>query len=138
MSDAEVVRAYCNAWMAGDVMAVLTYYHDDLTLEWPGRHRFAGLHVGLQASADALLALQGATDRQPVEIIDVLEGSTTVAATVRERWTRTVDESGNESGAEVLEHTRVLEFTVVDEQLRTCRVFESQQGAIDEWLGTDV
>ncbi len=129
-SDVDVVRRYCDAWLAGDTLAVLSLYHEDLTLVWPGRHPFAGTHVGSQAAIEALLAVQELTNRVPVEIVDVLEGSSRSAAVVVERWTRETD-----GVPETLEHRRVLEYTVVDQKLHTCRVYESAQADVDEWLG---
>lgn len=128
---AQVVRRYCEAWLAGDVATVLSLYHDDLRLEWFGQHRLAGTHRGQQASLDALLAVQAATDRTPTEIVEILDGSDSVVALVHERWTDPADAS------KVLNHLRALQFTVRDSMIDSCRVFETEQGAIDAWL-TDV
>ncbi|MFV0308788.1 MAG: nuclear transport factor 2 family protein [Desertimonas sp.] len=126
----EVVRSYCDAWLNGDTLAVLGLYHDDLTLQWSGRHRFAGTHDGQQASIAALLGLQAVTNRVPVRIVDVLEGAESVAVVVEERWTR----DGEESAPEVLEHRRVLDYTVENGKLRTCRIYESAQREVDDWI----
>jgi len=83
----DVVQAYCDAWMAGDVATVASMYHEDLTLEWFGEHRLAGTHVGLQRSIEALLELQAATNRTPTEIVEILDGPSSVVAIVNERWT---------------------------------------------------
>ncbi len=123
-----VIRSYCDAWIAGDTMAVVAMYHDDLTLEWPGRHRLAGTHSGQQASIKALLDLQAITNRVPTKIVQVLGGPESVIAIVVERWTAPGDPS------ETLEHTRALEFTVQDNQLHTCRIFETAQREIDDWI----
>lgn len=116
--------------VAGDTAAVLALYHKDLTLDWPGRHRLAGTHVGQDASIEALLGLQAATNRLPVKVVDVMAGQNGIAVKVLERWSRL----GTAGQPEVLEHTRVLEYTVEDNQLRTCAVYESAQGDIDDWL----
>ena len=128
-----VVRRYCEAWMAGDTVTVVATYHDHLTLTWPGRHRLAGTHVGQQASIEALLNLQAATNREPVEIVDVMAGEHGVIAVVRERRGRVRDNGEPES----IEVTRALDFTVRDAKLATCRIFELDQPAIDDWLGAD-
>lgn len=125
----QVVKNYCDAWMAGDVMTVLSLYHDDLTLIWPGRHSFAGTHAGQRASIEALAGLQSRTNRRPIEIIDVLIGASSVMAIVVERWTRPDDESFT------MDITRGLEWTIENAKLRTCRLFETDQPAIDDWLG---
>lgn len=124
----DVVRVYCDARSAGDAMTVLGLYHEDLTLEWFGRHRLAGTHVGLDASVAALLELQAVTNRVPLAIVQILEADDRIVAIVDERWTRT------DPDAAVLDHTRALEYTVADGLLRTCRVFETAQRDIDEWV----
>lgn len=123
-----VVEAYCEAWMAGDAMTVLSLYHDDLVLTWPGRHHLAGVHEGQASSIDALLALQALTNRVPIEIVDVLEGERSVMVIVVERWSDEVDP------ARTMNVTRALEYSVVDDKLRTCRIFEADQPAIDDWI----
>ena len=134
-SPANVIRTYCRAWMAGDTLAVLNTYHPELTLIWPGRHHLAGVHQGQDASLHALLALQGETNRVPVEIVDIMTGDRGVVAIVRERWSRGSDDGADTTdAAAIIEVTRALDFTVVDGQIHTCRVFELDQPAIDEWL----
>lgn len=128
---ADVVRSYCRAWRRGDTGAILALYHPDLTLDWPGRHRLAGRHVGQQAAVGALLALQEITNRVPIDIADVLVGQHSVMALVTERWRTDPNDEQDES----IELRRVLDFTVCDGQLHTCHVFESDQPAVDEWIG---
>jgi ketosteroid isomerase-like protein len=128
---ADVVRSYCDAWMASDTVAVLSHYHADLTLHWPGSHHLAGQHVGQQASLEALMALQAATNRVPSEIVDVMVGRRGVAVNVIEKWTRSHDDGSQDTSMNV---SRALVFTVEDGLLRTCHVYESAQPAIDEWL----
>ena len=57
-----------------------------------------------------------------------MTGASTVMATVVELWTRPDDPSVT------LELIRGLEYVVVDAKLRSCRVYETDQGAIDDWL----
>lgn len=128
VAPADVVRTYCDAWMRGDALAVLALYHDELTLEWPGRHRLAGVHTGQAAAIDALLALQAITNRLPLAIIDVLVGAHSVMALVRERWT------GDDGEVASIELVRGLDYTVVDGHLHTCRILESDQRAVDDWI----
>lgn len=132
MARADVVRRYCDAWLAGVTMGVLSLYHEDLTLIWPGNHPFAGRHVGQQAAIDALLAVQARTNRVPVEVVDVFAGASGAAAAVVERWTRDTDD-----GPEVLEHRRLLQYTVVDQRLHTCELFETVPDEVDAWLSVE-
>ncbi len=123
-----IVRSYCDAWLASDTMKILSLYHDDLTLYWAGRHHLAGTHNGQSASIDALLTLQALTNRRPIRVVDIFTGTDSVIALVVERWSR---------DTEVIELTRALDFTVADGKLRTCRIYESDQPAIDDWLAAD-
>lgn len=123
------VEAYCGAWLAGDTMAVVSLYHPDLTLVWPGTHRFAGVHQGQAASLDALLGLQAATNRVPIEIRGVMTGKSAVMVVVLERWSASRD-----TGDRQIEILRALEYTVEHGKLRRCRIYEADQSAVDDWL----
>ncbi len=120
-----VVRSYCDAWLKGDSMVILSHYHQELTLHWPGRHRLGGSHQGLTASINALLALQAITNRTPTRIVDVCAGHQSIIVVVLERW------SDDDRTVEV---KRLLEFTVRDGKLHTCQVYETDQAAVDEWV----
>ncbi len=124
-----VIKAYCDAWIAGDVLTVIGLYHDDLALTWPGRNHLSGVHDGQTASVEALLKLQELTGRQPIEVVDILQGSHSVIAVIIERWTHPADAS------RTADLRRALEFTVVDDKLRTCRIYETDQHLVDEWIG---
>ncbi len=126
----QVVCNYGEAWAAGDATTVLSLYHQDLTLDWPGRHRLAGVHAGQAAAVEALLDLQAVTNRRPVEIVDVLAGEHSVIMVVRERWTTNPDDPDAAS----IEVSRALDFTVLDGRLRSCRIFEADQPSVDDWI----
>lgn len=124
-----VIETYCDAWVAGDVLTVIGLYHDDLALTWPGRNHLAGVHEGQTASVEALLKLQELTGREPIEVVDILQGNDSVIAVVIERWTHPED------AARTVDLRRALEFTVIDRKLRTCRIYETDQHLVDEWIG---
>lgn len=121
-----VIRRYCDAWLAGDVAALFDAYHDDVVLEWSGRHHLAGTHRGKDAALHALVTLQAATDRKVVQVRDLTVGDRSVVALVTERWTR---------DGSALDLDRALEYTVADGRILTCRIYETVQDAIDAWLG---
>lgn len=125
----EVVQTYCRAWLGGETLAVFELYHDDLTLIWPGNHYLAGTHSGQHSAVEALLNLQAVTNRVPVSILDIMKGESCVMIKVLEQW-----RSGEGAAERSIEVVRVLEYTVVDSKLHTCRVYESDQPAIDAWL----
>lgn len=120
-----VVRDYCDAWLAGEVGALFDSYHDDVVLEWAGSHDLAGTHRGKDAALTALITLQAATDRKVVRVHDVTVGERSVVALVTEQWTR---------DGVTLELDRALEYTVADGLILTCRIYESDQAAVDDWL----
>ncbi|MFM8762165.1 MAG: hypothetical protein ACKOFC_02690 [Solirubrobacterales bacterium] len=53
MSDAQetadTLRAYADAWLAGDLEQVLGSYHDEIVLHYMGESPLAGTHVGVGA-----------------------------------------------------------------------------------------
>lgn len=121
----DVVRSYLDAWLAGDLGAVLEHYHPDLELVWPGSHPLAGHHVGGEASLGVLLRLGELTARVPVKVTGIFDGPGSVIASVIERWS---------DGDQVMELSRALQFEVVDGLLRSCTVFDAEPDKVDEWI----
>ena len=121
-----VVEAYADAWLAGDLETVLGLYHPDLTLVWPGTHRLAGEHRGLDAALTALAELQALTERRPIEIHAITDADGTIVLDVTERW------RDRESGS--TDVRRALHYTVLDDRLHTCRIVEADESAVDRWM----
>ena len=124
-SPGSVVRAYTDAWLAGDFMSVLDLYHDDLVLHYGGSNLLTGDHVGKDAAVTALLTVQTKTERVPLEVIDVLESDAHASAWVRERWI--VD-------GEPVELMRLLVYRVADGKLAECWLFDHDQALVDRVL----
>ena len=122
---ASVVRAYTEAWLAGDLGAVVELYHDDLVLHYGGNHSLTGDHAGRDAALAALLTVQSRTDRIPVAVIDVMSSGDHATAWVRERWT--VD-------GEQHELTRVLVYRVADGLLAECWLYDNDSALVDRAL----
>jgi ketosteroid isomerase-like protein len=120
-----VVRAYTEAWLAGDFAAVVDLYHDDLVLHYGGAHSLTGDHVGKDAALTALLTVQARTERVPVAVLDVMASADHATAWVRERWT--VD-------GEEHELTRVLVYRVADRKLAECWLYDSESALVDRAL----
>lgn len=121
-----VISRYCTAWAAGDVTSVIDLYDDELVLTWTGSHHLAGAHRGKPAALDALLRFQLATNRSPVAIRDILAQGDRAIAWVTERWQR--DGSS-------LEIDRLLRFQVRGGRIVACRIHETDQHAVDTWVG---
>jgi len=126
MNDPEsVVRAYTDAWLAGDLAAVVDLYHDDLVLHYGGSHSLTGDHVGKDAALTALLTVQARTERVPVAVLDVMASADHATAWVRERWT--VD-------GEQRELTRVLVYRVAGGRLAECWLYDTDTELVDRAL----
>jgi len=120
-----IVRAYTEAWLAGDVAAVVDLYHDDLVLHYGGGHSLTGDHVGKDAALTALLTVQARTERVPVAVLDVMASDEHATAWVRERWT--VDGEDHEL-------TRVLVYRVADGKLAECWLYDADSALVDRAL----
>ena len=120
-----VVRAYTDAWLAGDLTTVLDLYHDDLVLHYGGSNPLTGDHHGKDAAITALLTVQAKTERVPIEVIDVQESDEHASAWVRERWI--VD-------GEPVELMRLLVYRVADGKLAECWLFDHHQALVDRVL----
>ena len=126
MTDPEsVVRAYTDAWLAGDLATVVELYHEDLVLHYGGSHSLTGDHVGKDAALTALLTVQARTDRVPVAVLDVMASADHATAWVTERWT--VD-------GEARELTRVLVYRVADGKLAECWLYDTDTALVDRAL----
>ena len=118
-----VVRRYCDAWQRGDVAAIVACYHDDLVLHWFGASPLAGEHRGKAAAVQALARVQTLTNRRLVAIRDVLASDDHAVVLTRERMER---------DGRVLECDRVLVFTIRDDRLAECWLYDEDQRAVDE------
>ena len=127
MTPGEVVRAYTDAWISGDLFAVLDLYHDDLVLHYGGANAFTGDHVGKDAAIATLLAVQERTQREPIAVLDVMESAKNATAWVRERWI--VDGAPRELD-------RILVYRVADDRLVECRLFDFDQALVDRVLAS--
>jgi len=122
---AAVVRAYTDAWLAGDINTLVDLYADDIVLHYGGSHSLTGDHVGKDAALTALLTVQARTDRIPVAVLDVMASADHATAWVRERWT--VD-------GEERELTRVLVYRVADGRLAECWLYDTDTVLVDKAL----
>ena len=121
----DIVRAYTEAWLAGDLGRVLDLYHPELVLHYGGSNPFSGEHRGKDAAIETLLAVQVRTQRVPLWVIDVMESPDHAAAWVRERWV--VD-------GEEIELDRLLVYRIADGMLAECWLYDQDQSLVDRVL----
>jgi uncharacterized protein len=122
-----VIKRYCEAWKKGDFPTLTSLYHDEFVLHYFGRSPLAGEHRGKAAALGVLAKVQKLTNRQLLEIRDVLASDDHAIVIARERFER---------GGMRLEANRIFVYGVRDGKLGECWVYDEDQRAVDEfWKG---
>jgi ketosteroid isomerase-like protein len=119
------VSGYAAAWLAGDHQAMLASYHDDFTLHYFGRNPLAGIHRGKPAALAILAEVTRRTKRKLSGIVDVMAGAERGALLVREIFQR---------DGKTAEVERLLAYSVRDELLWQCWVYDQDQALVDAFL----
>lgn len=120
-----VLRRYCDAWLRGDVAALLACYHDEITLYWHGRGPLAGAHRGKAAALAALAEQSKRARRTPLAVRDVLASDDHAIALTCERFER---------DGRAVELERVLVYQIRDGKLFECHVYDRDERLVDELL----
>jgi uncharacterized protein len=124
----DVVERYCAAWRAGDRAALAGLYHEDFTLHYFGRNPLAGTHVGKVAALRTLQEVARRTNRRLLEIVDCTAGPHRAVVIAREAFER---------DGERVELERVLVYTIKDNLLHHCWVYDGDQALVDRFLAGD-
>ena len=125
MSIESTLRGYRDAWVAGDLTRIVEAYHEDFVLHYFGESPLAGTHTGKEAALTVLGQASARSERELVEVSDVLTGDEMGALVVRERL-----------GPERREQRRILLYRVRDEKLAECWLYDEDQRFIDSlWRG---
>ena len=119
------VSGYAAAWLAGDRQAMLASYHDDFTLHYFGRNPLAGIHRGKPAALAILAEVTRRTNRRLSGIVDVMAGPERGALLVREIFQR---------DGKTAEVERLLVYSVRDQLLWQCWVYDQDQALVDAFL----
>jgi ketosteroid isomerase-like protein len=119
------VSRYAAAWMASDRQAMGACYHDDFTLHYFGRNPLTGVHRGKAAALTTLGEVTRRTNRKLAVIVDMMIGAERGSLLVREIFSR----DGN-----VAEVERLLVYSVRDELLWHCWVYDQHQAVVDGFL----
>jgi uncharacterized protein len=119
------VSGYAAAWLAGDRQAMLASYHDDFTLHYFGRNPLAGVHRGKPAALAILAEVTRRSNRKLSGIVDVMAGPERGALLVREIFQR---------DGKTAEVERLLVYSVRDELLWQCWVYDQDQALVDTFL----
>lgn len=118
----ETMRRYGEAWSAGDYAGMQALMGDDVVLHLFGHSPLAGTFRGKKELADIVRIIQEVTDRQLIELHDILVGGDHAAALVRERMTR----HGN-----TVELERVFVYHLRDGKITEVWIFDQDQVAVD-------
>jgi ketosteroid isomerase-like protein len=122
-----IIKRYCEAWKKGDLPTMFGLYHDEFVLRYFGRSPLAGEHRGKAAAIGVLGKVQKLTNRQLLEIRDVLASDDHAIVIARERFQR---------DGKQLEANRIFVYRVRDGKLSECWVYDEDQRAVDEfWNG---
>ena len=119
------VSGYAAAWLAGDRQAMLASYHDEFTLYYFGANPLAGVHRGKPAALAILAEVIRRTNRKLSGIVDVMAGPERGALLVREIFQR---------DGKTAEVERLLVYSVRDELLWQCWVYDQDQALVDTFL----
>lgn len=120
-----VAERYRAAWLAGDRAALADCYHPDFTLHYFGSNPFAGDHVGKVAALTTLAKFSQRTGRKLLEVVDVMAGPERATIIARESFER----NGRKAELE-----RVLVYTIEDDKLHECWVYDGDRALVDSFL----
>jgi len=120
------VQRYAQAWQSGDVKATVACYHPEFTLHYFGNNALSGVHAGLPVALPKLAEFSRRTQRKLMAIVDAFAGEERVCLIARERFT-------NKAG-EQQEVERVFVYTVKDDRLHHCWVYDADPTLIDRYL----
>jgi uncharacterized protein len=121
-----VIERYADAWQRRDP-AALALYHPKFTVHWFGHNPLSGTHVGAEQVRRALAELTRRTHRQLVRIVATLAGPERGAIIARESFG--LDDAR-------IETDRVLVFTVEDDRLRECWVYDADPALLDRYFAS--
>ena len=120
-----VMRRYADAWAASDGKAIVDCYHDDVVFYYFGRNPLSGTHRSKAACLAVLKQVRERTNRQLLQVLDVSAGDTFGFVVARERFERE---------GRVAEVVRVLKYTVRDDKIAECWVYDQDQELIDSYF----
>lgn len=120
------IETYARAWEKGDVPTLLNCYHADFTLNYFGRNALAGRHRGKAASVRVLGEMRQRTDRKLMAISSLLVGGDRAAMITRESLS---------TKGQSVEVERLYIYTVAEDQLLECWVYDQDQRQLDELIG---
>lgn len=124
--NADRIRAGYKAFNAGDVPALVDLFAEDIVWHFPGANKFAGEHVGRDATLTVLGAYGAASGGTlQANLVDVMASDNNVTG-----WAHDTATDGGRS----LDINSVVIFTLRDGKVTEARQFVDDQAALDAFL----
>lgn len=120
-----VVTRYATAWAAGDFPAIRDCYHEQFTLHYAGNNPLSGVHKGRAACLAVLEEFRKRTRRKLLSVDHIMAGPDRGAVVAREQFSH----DGTTTDVQ-----RLLVYTVLDDQLHECWVYDQDQALVDRLL----
>lgn len=120
-----VVTRYATAWAAGDFPAIRDCYHEQFTLYYGGNNPLSGVHKGRAACLAVLEEFRKRTRRKLLSVDHIMAGPERGAVLAREQFSH----DGTTTDVQ-----RLLVYTILDDQLHECWVYDQDQSLIDRLL----
>lgn len=120
-----VIARYAAAWAAGDFTALRDCYHEQFTLYYNGNNPLSGVHKGKAAALAILAEVTRRTSRKLIAVDHVMAGPERGAVVVREQFSH---------DGKTTDVQRLLVYSILDDQLHECWVYDQDQALIDRLL----
>ncbi|MGD9836516.1 MAG: nuclear transport factor 2 family protein [Afipia sp.] len=120
-----VVTRYATAWAAGDFPAIRDCYHEQFTLHYAGNNPLSGVHKGRAACLAVLEEFRKRTRRKLLSVDHIMAGPDRGAVVAHEQFSH----DGTTTDVQ-----RLLVYTVLDDQLHECWVYDQDQALVDRLL----
>lgn len=120
-----VVTRYATAWAAGDFPSIRDCYHEQFTLHYAGNNPLSGVHRGKAACLAVLEEFRNRTRRKLLSVDHIMAGPDRGAVLAREQFSH---------DGTTTDMQRLLVYTILDDQLYECWVYDQDQALIDRLL----
>ncbi|CAN5437476.1 hypothetical protein BH10PSE11_BH10PSE11_33700 [soil metagenome] len=123
-----IMTRYATAWAAGDGPAVRDCYHDQFTVYYAGSNPLSGVHKGKAACLAVLEEFRKRTRRKLLSVDHIMAGPQRGAVMVREQFSH---------DGKTTEVQRLLVYSILDDQLHECWLYDRDQALIDQLLSKE-
>jgi uncharacterized protein len=116
------ITRYANAWLAGDLMAIVECYDENIVAHYGGTSAFAGDHQGRTRFIEVLLDTSSRARRTLISVDQIHDDGDSGALFV----TESIDIEGT-----ITQIKRGLRFRVANNRFVECWLFDQDQHLVD-------